>query len=100
VWSVGREGVGRALAGGGAAVRNPPRRAGRSPGSATSRRATILTARREPRLLSATAGWHGGEAEIVGRDGERLDSDAALSAWLDRPVELARADDEGGVYEK
>lgn len=59
----------------------------------------VLTARREPRLLFATARWHGGEVEIRGLEGEALDSDEALSSWLGRPVELARAGAEGGVYE-
>lgn len=58
----------------------------------------VLTARREPRLLFATASWHDGEVEIVAA-GERLDSDAALSEWLGRPVRLVRAGPEGGVYE-
>jgi uncharacterized protein len=59
----------------------------------------VLTARREPRLLFASASWHDGEVAIVTSDGERLDSDEALSAWLGRPVRLTRAGDEGGVYE-
>ncbi len=59
----------------------------------------VLTARREPRLLFAMASWHAGEVGIVGPDGESLDTDAALSAWLGRPVRLERAGAEGGVYE-
>lgn len=59
----------------------------------------VLTARREPRLLLATAAWHDGEVEIVGPDGLRLDSDEALSRWLGRPVRLAPAGAEGGTYE-
>lgn len=58
----------------------------------------VLTARREPRLLLATASWHDGEVEIVA-DGEVLDTDEALSEWLGRPVRLVRAGSEGGVYE-
>lgn len=58
----------------------------------------VLTARREPRLLFATASWHDGEVEISAA-GQRLDSDAALSRWLGRPVRLVRAGREGGVYE-
>lgn len=59
----------------------------------------VLTARREPRLLFASATWHDGDVEIVGPEGLALDSDAALSAWLGRPVRLARAGPEGGVYD-
>lgn len=58
----------------------------------------VLTARREPRLLLAEASWHDGEVEIVA-DGEVLDTDGALSEWLDRPVRLVRAESEGGTYE-
>lgn len=58
----------------------------------------VLTARREPRLLFATATWHDGEVEIEA-DGQRLDDDAALSRWLDRPVRLVRAGPVGGIYE-
>lgn len=59
----------------------------------------VLTARREPRLLLASAAWHDGEVEIAGPDGLRLDSDEALSRWLGRPVRLTRAGAEGGIYE-
>lgn len=59
----------------------------------------VLTARREPRLLFATASWHAGEVGIVGPEGEALDTDAALSDWLGRPVRLEPAGAEGGVYE-
>ena len=58
----------------------------------------VLTARKEPRLLFATASWHHGDVEIVAA-GQRLDTDAALSEWLGRPVRLVRAGAEGGVYE-
>ncbi len=59
----------------------------------------VLTARREPRLLFATARWHDGEVEITGPDDAPLDTDDALSRWLERPVRLARAGADGGVYE-
>lgn len=59
----------------------------------------VLTARREPRLLFASARWRDGEVEITGPDGSRLATDAALSAWLERPVRLARAGEQGGTYE-
>lgn len=58
----------------------------------------VLTARREPRLLFATASWHDGEVEIVA-GGQRLATDAALSEWLDRPIRLAPAGSKGRVYE-
>jgi len=58
----------------------------------------ILTARREPRLLlaGATIG-ESGEPNIALPDGDRVvgagpHADAALSAWLGRPVTLAEAD--------
>lgn len=52
-----------------------------------------LTARREPKLLFASAQLldGGDEVEIALPDGS-VASDAALSAWLDRPVRLERAD--------
>lgn len=59
----------------------------------------VLTARREPRLLFATARWHDGEVEITGPDDLPLATDDELSQWLDRPVRLTRAGAEGGVYE-
>lgn len=59
----------------------------------------VLTARREPPLLFASASWRDGEVAIVGPDGAAMDDDDALSEWLQRPVRLARAGAEGGVYE-
>lgn len=59
----------------------------------------VLTARREPQLLFASATWHDGEVAIVGPDGAAMDDDHALSEWLQRPVRLARAGAEGGVFE-
>jgi uncharacterized protein YcbX len=59
----------------------------------------ILTARREPRLLLAGATLaENGEPQITLPDGGHLSgagphTDAALSAWLARPVTLARAED-------
>lgn len=58
----------------------------------------VLTARREPGMLFATASWRDGEVEIV-MDGEVLATDDDLSEWLGRPVRLVRAGSEGGVYE-
>lgn len=62
----------------------------------------VLTARREPRLLFATAALTpAGEALISLPDGTRIGADehGALSSWLGRPVSLERAGDVGGVYE-
>lgn len=59
----------------------------------------VLTARRERRLLFATARWHDGEVEITGPDDLPLDTDDKLSQWLGRRVRLARAGAEGAVYE-
>jgi uncharacterized protein len=59
----------------------------------------VLTARREPRLLFATARWHDGDVEITGPEDLPLDTDDALSRWLSRRVRLARAGARGGVYE-
>jgi uncharacterized protein YcbX len=51
-----------------------------------------LTARREPRLLFASARLRGdGAAEITLPDGSVAGDDAALSAWLGRPVQLRSA---------
>lgn len=59
----------------------------------------VLTARREPRLLFATARWHDGDVRITGPEDLPLDTDEELSEWLGRPVRLARAAERGGVYE-
>ena len=60
----------------------------------------MLTARRAPQLLFASARCVDGGVEIRTDDGRRLDDDAALSAWLERDVRLVRAA-EGvrGTYE-
>jgi uncharacterized protein YcbX len=59
----------------------------------------ILTARREPRLLFASARLDGDQPEITFDDGTRLRGDADLSAWLDRPVHLVAAEGRTGRYE-
>lgn len=60
----------------------------------------ILSAKREGRLLTAGATTAGTELVIRLPTGERLDGpgpacDAALSAWLERPVHLVEAPSEG-----
>jgi uncharacterized protein YcbX len=51
-----------------------------------------LTARREPQLLFASARLReDGSAEIALPDGTLVGDDAALSAWLGRPVQLRSA---------
>ncbi len=59
----------------------------------------ILTARREPKLLMATARIVAGEPITTTIDGHELRTDAQYRAWLERPVTLRRAGDEGGTYE-
>jgi hypothetical protein len=60
----------------------------------------VLTARRQPELLFASARLRAdGEVEIELRDGQVTDRSEDLSAWLQREVRLQRAGDEGGVYE-
>ena len=51
----------------------------------------VLTARREPMLLYAAAALVDGAPVITTSDGDTLADDAALSAWLGRPVELRAA---------
>lgn len=65
---------------------------------------TVLTARRTPELLFASAALTGegvamtlpDESVVASSDG---DCNQALSTWLGRPVELRAAGDEGGTYE-
>jgi uncharacterized protein YcbX len=61
----------------------------------------VLTARREPKLLFASARANGnGDVAIVADDGTVLDDDGALSRWLGRPVTLRRAErDAHATYE-
>jgi uncharacterized protein YcbX len=51
----------------------------------------VLTARREPKLLFATARYVDGDVELTDEDGTALRDDAALSRWLGREVELRAA---------
>jgi uncharacterized protein YcbX len=63
---------------------------------------TVLTARRSPQLLFASARLDGEDLVIdvpeVGEVDEHAAS-AALSLWLGQDVELRRAGDQGGTYE-
>ena len=61
--------------------------------------ATILTGRREPQLLMATASLLNGYPAIRVDDGRQLTTSAELSEWLDRPVELVPAGSTPGTYE-
>ena len=59
----------------------------------------VLTARREPKLLMATCRIVDGEPVTTTVDGREVHTSADYSDWLDRPVRLAAAGDEGGTYE-
>lgn len=60
----------------------------------------ILTARREPSLLFASARLLAdGRAEILLPDGRRTTDDAVLSDWLGRRVELVPADADLATFE-
>ena len=58
----------------------------------------ILTARRQPELLFASAAWSAGSVMVTLPDGRTTDSDGDLSNWLGRPVELTAAGS-AGTYE-
>lgn len=59
----------------------------------------ILTGRREPRLLMATARLTHGAPVITTDTGDVLATSGQLSTWLDRPVELVPAGDSPGTFE-
>jgi uncharacterized protein YcbX len=59
----------------------------------------VLTARREPQLLFASARLVDGAPVLTFDDGTVAADDAALSAWLGRPVQLVRATCRVGRYE-
>jgi uncharacterized protein YcbX len=59
----------------------------------------ILTGRREPRLLMATAAIEERSPVVHLEDGRRLTTDDELSEWVGRPVELVAADSTPGTYE-
>lgn len=65
---------------------------------------TVLTARRTPELLFASAALTGADVALTLSDGTVVNSaddtcNEQLSTWLDRPVELRAAGAEGGTYE-
>lgn len=61
---------------------------------------TVLTARRQPELLFASARVVGpAEVVVTLPDGMETADDAILSDWLGRAVTLTAAGDEGGTYE-
>jgi len=65
---------------------------------------TVLTARRTPEMLFASAALTGADVSLTLPDGTELSSadetcDQQLSAWLGQPVELRAAGAEGGTYE-
>lgn len=64
----------------------------------------VLTARRAPELLFASARLDGDGVVITVPDGTEVSSadadvDAALSKWLEREVHLVRPGDDGATYE-
>lgn len=59
----------------------------------------VLTARREPRLLLATAALVDGDLVVTLPDGRLTDAGEDVAAWLDRDVELRPAGPVGGTYE-
>jgi uncharacterized protein YcbX len=59
----------------------------------------VLTARREPALLFLSARLEAGQPMITCDDGSRMTTDAELSRWLGRPVQLRAAADGAGTFE-
>lgn len=60
----------------------------------------VLTARRSPELLFATARYHGpSQVSIMLPDGSETADDADLSAWLGKDVRLLWPSESGGTYE-
>ena len=59
----------------------------------------VLTARREARLLFASASLTDAGPVVTLEDGTPLDDDDALSSWLGRPVQLVTAAGRVGRYE-
>jgi uncharacterized protein len=59
----------------------------------------VLTARRAPQLLFASASYRDGEVIITLPDGVETADDAVLSRWLERDVTLRAPSDHGATYE-
>lgn len=59
----------------------------------------VLTARRQPELLFASASWDEGSVRIDLPDGSSTDSEADLSNWLGKPVELVAGGSLVGTFE-
>jgi uncharacterized protein YcbX len=59
----------------------------------------VLTGRREPSLLFLSATVADGRPHVVTADGDDVSTDAALSAWIGRPVELRSAADGPATFE-
>ena len=59
----------------------------------------VLTARREPSLLMLSASVVDGRPDIRTRNGDDVSSDAALSEWIGRPVELRSPADGPATFE-
>jgi len=59
----------------------------------------VLTGRRAPRLLMGRCRLVDGAPVTTTEEGSELRTSAEYSAWLERPVRLEAAGDEGGTYE-
>jgi uncharacterized protein YcbX len=59
----------------------------------------VLTARRQPELLFASATWSAGSVRITLPEGLETDNDADLSNWLGKSVELVEGGRGGGRFE-
>lgn len=59
----------------------------------------VLTARREPRLLFLGATVTDGRPQITTDAGDDVSTDASLSDWVGRPVEIRSAADGPGTFE-
>ncbi len=59
----------------------------------------VLTGRRQPELLMASAVWRAGEPMITLPDGSTANDDDALSRWIGRAVELVEAGTIVGTFE-
>lgn len=71
----------------------------RSWGIVDNETGNVLTGRREPRLLMATADLAPEGPVITVEHDQEMRTSAELSVWLDRSVTLTPAGEEGGTYE-